>query len=440
MMAPQKRRLTYAAGLFAAAGVLGAAAAPHAGLRFVDFLFFAERAERMPTDWARVEPLYPGGYPALLSALHGLTGDVLLGGKLLSVVAGLLAVSALGVLGGPGLALWGLGQAALLQWSATEGTDLPAAACGLAALAAAHRRQPALAGALAGAGCLLRYTGVLALPAVLLTLPGGRLRAGGAFLLSTAPHWLLALLTGQSPWPDQSYNLAIAAGHPTALWSMDTLLRWPSGVQGAVRAVDPIALVGLVGLLWPGRRAVRRLRWGLGLWAGLHLSAFGLAFSNPRLVLPATLALLAGAVGLPRPLVGLAGIGLAGIGLLVVHLGPARALDDAERELQRVVPAVASLEGPFLTTDPWVYQRRPDGWLRAGVPIRALRGDPRAMDPNIVVQEARRLGLGGLVVDKGRVLRSYPGLASLLGKTDHPGLERVYDKRGWVVYRLKPAG
>lgn len=380
MMAPQKRRLTYAAGLFAAAGVLGAAAAPHAGLRFVDFLFFAERAERMPVDWARVEPLYPGGYPALLSALHGLTGDVLLGGKLLSVVAGLLAVSALGVLGGPGLALWGLGQAALLQWSATEGTDLPAAACGLAALAAAHRRQPALAGALAGAGCLLRYTGVLALPAVLLTLPGGRLRAGGAFLLSTAPHWLLALLTGQSPWPDQSYNLAIAAGHPTALWSMDTLLRWPSGLQGAVRAVDPIALVGL------------------------------------------------------------AGIGLAGIGLLVVHLGPARALDDAERELQRVVPAVASLEGPFLTTDPWVYQRRPDGWLRAGVPIRALRGDPRAMDPNIVVQEARRLGLGGLVVDKGRVLRSYPGLASLLGKTDHPGLERVYDKRGWVVYRLKPAG
>jgi hypothetical protein len=101
----------------------------------------------------------------------------------------------------------------------------------------------------------------------------------------------MALFLGRSPLPDQSFNLAIAAGGPTALLSLETLRRWPVGLYGALWMAlsNPLALAGGVALLGGalvGKRGAPPLL-ALGL---AHAGLIGLAFANARLVLPTALA------------------------------------------------------------------------------------------------------------------------------------------------------
>ncbi|MBK7761529.1 MAG: hypothetical protein IPI35_35040 [Deltaproteobacteria bacterium] len=113
---------------------------------------------------------------------------------------------------GVGAALWALATPMVLEFGAVEGTDMPAAALSLAALATAARR-PALSGAFLGAAILCRYTALAAAPVALWLTPArGRLLL--TLTLTLAPHWGVALWQGRSPLPDQSMNMAIGAGGP----------------------------------------------------------------------------------------------------------------------------------------------------------------------------------------------------------------------------------
>ncbi len=405
-------------------------------LAHVDFLSFAGRARRLRDGVDLLHPLYPVGYPATLSALQVVTGDVLWAGKLLAVMAGALAVAATARLLGPLPAVWLAAQGALLQWGSTEGTDMPAAALSLAAVAAASERRAAAAGVLAGAACLCRYTGVAVVP-VVLALAGRPHVVLAAMVATTAPHWATALALGRSPLPDQTENLSIAAGHATSLLSRDTLVRWPGGFGRAVGTAlrQPATAVGAIGLLVGVARRDRRARGLLGL-ALLHLALVGLAFAKPRLVLPATLALAAGAAFLvparwPRARWLLAPGALAvGVGALVA-LWPTSSVDD-RRAAQAA--ALASRPGPFLTTDPWVCVRHA-GWLLGGLPLHEA-GQARALTPASVTRFAQDRGVVSLVVDRSRARRTYPGLEPLVEAEEAAGLTLVEQGAGWRVWAV----
>jgi hypothetical protein len=412
-------------------------------LALVDFISFAGRARRLRDGIDLVHPLYPVGYPAALSALTALVGDVLWAGKVLAVAAGALAIAATARMLGPLPALWLLAQGALLQWGRTEGTDMPAAALSLASLAAATERRPGWAGALAGAACLCRYTGLAVVPVALL-LAGRPHIFLGAFVATTAPHWATALFTGASVLPDQTENLSIAAGHGTSLLSAETLQRWPRGIMHAtmLAARQPATWIGAAGLLFGAGRRDRRAFALLGL-ATTHLALVGLAFAKPRLVLPATLALAAGAAFLvprSRPRFGwllpAAGAPVA-IGA-VLALWPTTSID-ARRAEQGA--ALAAAEGPFYTSDPWVAVRA-GGWLHGGRPLHAA-GQAAALTPASVAAAARDQGVTRVMVDRSRVRRTYAGLTPLMDEDNLPGLrlvDRGTDWRLWAVEGVVPAG
>jgi hypothetical protein len=415
--------------------VLAMLAQPH--LSHVDFVSFAGRAQRLRVGQDLVHPLYPIGYPALLSAFQAVTGDVLLAGKVLAALSGASAIAAVGALLGPLPALWVLGQGALLQWGSTEGTDMPAAALALAALAAANGRRPVLAGALVGASCMFRYTGIAALPVVLL-LAGQPHKVLLALAAGTAPHWVLVLATGAPLLPNQAENLAIAAGRPTDLLSLDTVRRWPSGFLRAAWTTvwHPPTWVGAIGLAVGMIRRDRRA-WGLAGFALAHIALIGLAFANPRLCLPATLCVAAGAAFLipnkwPRA------AWLLPLGALPVAIGAAGALTtqtDAEIRRSDIAAAMSAHPGPFLTSDPWVTVRAA-GWLHGGIPMREV-GESRAVTPSLVVRHGKKSGVGTVVVDNTRVRASYPGLAPLLTDEQADGLTLAGEGHGWRIWQVK---
>ena len=132
--------------------VLGGLAAAHPTLRFVDFLSFSNRARRLAQGQDWVNGLYPVGYPALLLGSRLALGDVLVAGKLLSVLAGVIAAWSASRLTHPAAVMVMAATGVFLTWGSSEGTDMMAAALALAALARAD--SPVLAGALAGAACL----------------------------------------------------------------------------------------------------------------------------------------------------------------------------------------------------------------------------------------------------------------------------------------------
>lgn len=414
--------------------VLGARVRP--GLAFVDFLAFQLRAHGLLFGDPRwVDPQYPVGYPLAVAALQPLVGDALVVGKALAVAAGALAVLAAERLR-PGAGLWMLALPATLAWGSTEGTDMAAAGLGFAALAAAHTRRPGWAGLLAAAACLSRYTALAVVPVAWWLSAGGRARFLLAFVAGAAPHWAVALATGASVMPDQSYNLAIAAGRPTRLVSVETLQRWPFGVAQAVGMLlrpgvgRVLALGGVLGLVLGARRD-RAARATLA-WGALHLGLIALAFSNERLLLPTVLCLgLGWAWLLPRRVGQLAGA--AGIAWAVAH-GPAQ--DPRLDHIREIIDATADLEGPFICTDPWFYTRK-GGWLKQPVPPRAAGGD-RQLGLDQLVRFAQERRFRHIIVDAARVKRTYPRLEPLLRTGPVDGLEHVTRVGSWRVWAVEP--
>lgn len=427
-----------------AAALLAWIAAAHPSLRMVDFIGFATRARHLLGGHDLVNPLYPVGYPGLLLLLQGLTGDVLIAGKLLSVLAGAGAVWAVSRWLSPWAGLWLLSSAVLLQWGTTEGTDMAAASLTLGGLLAA-RQRPGLAGALLGAACLARYTAIAALPVALL-FARRRGTLVGWFALCTAPHWATALLTGAAVLPDQSGNFAIG-GQRAPLLSLHTLQRIPHGLGRAVLAVidgrgegagapprlaemDPVMLLGGVGLLV----GLVRRDWRAGallLLTLLHLAGVGMVFVNPRLVLPASLCLLLGVAWV------VPGRLLAAAALVVglVNLPAAKTPSIVASSLQQITAQCDALEGPVLTSSPWFHQRK-DGWIEPGVLLRRL-GDARRLDPATVHSRALSWEVSYLALDIGRVRASYPGLSLLARGVSVDGFVEVAKSPGWRVYRLE---
>ena len=397
-----------------AAVVLGVLSALDPHLRFVDFLQFSERAEGLRVGAGLSHPLYPVGYPALLSLIQAVTGDVLVAGRVISLAAGAGAVWATTRLVGPWVALWLLFQVQTLLWGAAEGTDLAAAALALGAIAAAHEKRPWLAGALAGAACMARYTGVAVVP-VVVVVAGWRALASWALVV--APQAALALASG-GPLPDQGSNMAIGHGPGSG---------WFEGLRRALPHVlgEWPAWVGLGGLVVGSARRDRRA-WMLLAYAVLHVGGLALAFANPRLALPATSALALGLFWLvPRRWALLPVVGLAAWTL-------PRALE-VPPDAARVRPLVEAAEpGKYLSSDPW-FHTVDDGWLRPGTPIWIV-GEPHSLSAERVRAFALETGHTHVALDAGRAGRS-PGLRALMSEGAE-GYVEVARATGQVLYRL----
>ena len=446
-----------AVAVLVASGILGALSAAHPGLRLVDFLGFSARGHRLLAGTDLVHPLYPVGYPLVLGLLQSITHDPLLAGRLLSISAGALAVGAVTRWLGPAAGLWMLVQPSLLTFGSTEGTDLPAFALGFTALALRTGRRPALAGVSLGLAVLCRYTALALVPVILWPASGtlGRRRAAAttlaAMALTTLPHWGLALATGEPLLPDQSSNLAIGANAVVHGPGFDTLLRLPSGLRSAMPFVfsGPGVGLGAAAVLatgvWSWRRGDRPtvdVAAALLVWGGLHTTLVAMAFANTRLVLPTRLALAAGlGVALrTRPRV------LAALAILygLWTLPPAGRTSPGEQNLAAIVAELESLDGTlrtghFLTSDPWVH-RRSGARLDTGTPLREAGGDPRALDADRIAAFARSRGDALLVLDVGRVQRTYPGLAPLLDQPNAAhaaGLRLVGRTPGYRVFAVQ---
>lgn len=412
-----------------AAGTLGALSALHPHLGFVDFVFFADRAREITHGNELIDGLYPVGYPALLALGHAALGDVLVSGRVLSVLGGVIAVAAVGRMLGPAAGLWLLAQAALLQWGRTEGTDVLAAGLSLACVAAVHEKRPATAGLLAAGAFLVRYTGLALVPLLLFT--GDRravARALVAFVAATAPHWAVAAALGEPMLPQQEHNVAIGAGGVAHVGWIETILRWPwSALHGAGLAVATgLAAVGLAGALAGGWRQDRRAGLLLG-FAALHVAGLGLAFANPRLVLPAALALMAGVAWLVRPRWLAAAAAVVGVYGIVTVARP-----DPEAEALADVVAAAPAEEAILSTSPLFHQRQ-DGWIRPSVSVLELGQD---LDPTGLRERALRAGYRHVAVDDG-VIRRFPTLKPLR-RDPPPGYTLVAQADGWRLLRIDP--
>jgi hypothetical protein len=412
-----------------AAATLGGLSALHPHLGFVDFVFFADRAREITHGNELIDGLYPVGYPALLALGHAALGDVLAAGRVLSVLGGVIAVAAVGRMLGPAAGFWLLAQAALLQWGRTEGTDVLAAGLSLACVAMVHEKRPVAAGLLAGSVFLVRYTGLALVPLLLFT--GDRravARALVVFVAATAPHWAVAVALGEPILPQQEHNVAIGAGGAEHVGWIGTMLRWPwSTLHGAGLAVATgLAAIGLAGALAGGWRQDRRAGLLLG-FAALHVAGLGLAFANPRLVLPAALALMAGVAWLlpPRWLAGAAAVvGAYGV-VTVVRPDP-----EAEA-LARIVEA-APADEPVLSTSPLFHQRK-DGWIRPSVSVLELGED---LDAQVLRERALQAGYRHIVVDDG-VIRRFPTLKPLR-REPPPGYTLVAEADGWRLLGIDP--
>jgi len=441
-------------------------ATKHPGLRMVDFISFSARAQRLPDglDWAN--PLYPVGYPAMLSMLQPMVGDVLWVGKGLSVLAGGLLIWAMMRWLGPWVGAWLAVQPLFVEWATTEGTDVAAVSLCLAGLACvfpAHREQPhfrgrwALAGALIGGACMVRYTSVVC---VLVALVGvfrcGRTAAKWfvpIFVLVTAPHWAVSLFFGEPLLPDQSINFAIGAGHPVDFWSFETITRWPEGfgrALGLTLQTWPTRL-GCLGLVL-GMGMKDRRAWALSVFSLLHLALLGLAFVNPRLALPALLTKSLGVFWFgvlahrwsadrskwTKRTVILLQIGCVGAmalwGFAWNPLPPHKA-SPAEEVLTDFVQETEGFSGRALSTSPHFY-RKQGGWVQPVQLMRAIAPQPHQLTPERLWAEARAKDFSWVVVDVGRVRRTYPGLAPLLERDLPSGFSLLTKEAGWRALQI----
>jgi hypothetical protein len=441
--------------------LLGGLAHQHPELRQVDFLSFSGRSRRLleGQDW--IHPLYPSGYPMLLwvGRLPGL--DLLMIGKLISVIAGVGAVVLSSRWLHPICGLWLLAHGALLHWGSSEGTDALAATLSIAAVLSAEQGRSRTAGISLGLACMVRYTALGALPVVLCMLwmrapPEHRIAQLGRLtriaLLFTLPHWIAALLAWRSPIPDQAFNLAISAGHPTEFWSMDTLYRWPSGIRIALERslTDWTTRIGLAGLVlaWFKRDA---RAWALTGLAVIHVVLIGLAFGSDRLLLPASMAFSLGVFGVlptrhqvrPRAFT-LACIGLGALVLIRQEVSQLSHQSPEALQRQEAVRIVQDLPGPVLSSTPWIYQVR-SGWLEQSIPLRQAAFDPEtgravgdhAIRPAQLHAFAQQRQISTIALDINRTGASYRSLLPLLRSEPPQGFRRVDEAPGWVFLQVE---
>ncbi len=439
-----------------ALALLADQAVAHPELRLPDFVPFATRARRLleGEDW--LSPRYPVGYPLALALSKLATGTVWVGGRSLAVLSGGLAVLVAARWLGPVAGLWLLASPALLEFGATAGTDMPAVALALAALAVARpgREQAGaafVAGLLAGAAAMCRYPAALVVPVVLLALLPRAPERGKALALAlvgvalaTLPHWGAALAGAGPLLPDPTENAAIGAGAVP----QGALARLGGGVRraaGLALSTWParIGAVGLLaGLLRRDGRAVALLSLG-----GLHLGLLGFFFANDRLVLPATVVATLGVAFLMprrargfRVLAPVAGM-LSGAILLWRAVPAARQVGPAELARAEIVDAARPLPGRFASSSPWFYLPRADGWIEAPVLLKAAvpaGASPGGMQPDALLGWARGSGIRYVVLDVGRVQRTYPALKPMLSAPP-AGTALVARSQGWRLFDLDPS-
>ncbi|MBM4393556.1 MAG: hypothetical protein FJ090_20725 [Deltaproteobacteria bacterium] len=382
--------------LLVAVGLLGWLASRHPGVRFVDFISFGGRASGLATGQPVVDGLYPHGYPALLAAGQLLTGDLLIFGKALSVLAGAVLVVAVATRLGLVAGAYLLAQVPLLLWGSTEGSDMLAAALALAGLLS---RSSPVAGACVGLALATRWTAAAwVLPALWLAESRPRFLAGLA--LGFAPHLVLSAVLGGGWLPDQGLNVAIAGGG-------SLLARLPGGLRLAASALgaDPFAVVGGIALVLALRQPLGR---ALALGALLHAVGLAAVFANPRLALPATLALILGPPVLlaswkhGRATTALLALAAAGLATFT-----SRQADDEADRAARVAALVTAVEGELCSNTPWAYARR-DGWVLPARQLSSL-GPPHLLLPAGVAEHCP-----SVLFDAARG-RGFPGLRPMLG-------------------------
>ncbi len=417
--------------LAAAAGI--AAAVAPAPLRFADFPLFADRAHRLALGdtSALADSLYPVGYPIVLAAAHAVVGDGLLAGRLIAALAA--AVLLVGVGWRSPLAAAAIaGTSAFAAWGPVEGTDVVAASLGALALWVA-RSRPGLAGACAGAALLCRFPAVAVIPWLLWCAgPGWRTAARGP-IIAVALHFGAATLAGGGWLPDQRHNLEIGG-------SLSSLpLRWPVATLHAagLTITDPVVAAALFAAVAGWRRDGDRRGRALIGYAATHCGLLGIAFANPRLVLPAAVAVAAaGGRSLDRWLpaerwrYGSPILALAAVGLLVARLA---ASGPTERESARDVLLARVAPVPVATTSPDVWVRV-DGWP---LPCRSIR-DAGSDDPAAVLAWLDAAGFTQVVLEDDRVRHQWRGLRPWL-REPPPGWAVVAAGGGWRLLAKKPA-
>ncbi len=430
---PASPRVAAALALVVAVGL--AALAVHApGVQFVDFIRFSERARELWSGQHLVDRLYPVGYPALLALVAPVVGNAVTAGKAISVIAGSGLAFVVARRFGIGAGAWVLVSHAALLAGSTEGTDMTALALALGALVVAER--PVLAAVFIAGAVLTRYTALVAVPVVIALSPRRRLTLG-LLLALTAPHWLTALVTHQSMIPDQSENIAIAAGAPVPLFSIETLRRWPGGFGLALEAGlhEPVTWVGLLGYgfaLVRGRKS-RRAAAPFVVYGVLHAAALGLAFSNERLALPITVCAALGVAWLvPGPWIA----GLAAVVAIVNGRLPGENVVEAGRARAVAILMTGEAAGPVICTSPWFY-RWEGPWVVGGIGLSGLGGG-REVTPESLKAEMASTGADLVALEVLRTRRQMPALEPLMSGNPPKGWTLVGKPQGWRVWRADP--
>lgn len=321
-------------------GILGLAYAYMAHERATlinsDFFSFARRMDRLGTaPWQEtwVDGLYPVGYPYLVKFVAGFTGGYASAARLISVFSGWIGLVALWVLayrlGGSILAAGTVLLTDLNHWYLTfatsEGTDMPATALLLVALAVAstpslQRRHLLALGAILGVAYLVRYTALLALPALALVWAiedGFRWKPLRqklvwvvlAFAVVSSPQWIASwIMRGTPLYNTQHLNIWYAIEGEGKWWRILTVGPTMPNLGAVIGKVGfgaflknfllnayRLVVINMFGypayLLWlVGAGMVLGLRQKAGMLILAMSLVFGgaisLAFLSPRVLLP----------------------------------------------------------------------------------------------------------------------------------------------------------
>ena len=387
-------------------------------LRFVDFISFSERAQRIlkGDDW--YHGLYPVGYPVVLGGTKFITGNVLFGGKILSVIGALILLRCVLFWKDSAGALAVVSCASFWLWGQIEGTDMLAAGLTIGAILLA-KDKPFYACGLWCAAFLTRYTAIAGLPFVIWLSPS-RLRTLLLIALGTSPHWATALWLGKMPLINQTENFARS---PENLFIRST---WgPIRGLASLVAADPFLVVGSCGWIYGIKDSAGKR---LLLFGFIHLLMISMVFTQPRLLLPVSLVL------------GMGWVWLIPVRRFVWCLPVLCCLFGIYRSGQ-VSPEIkamnqASLKSPvndrFLSLSPWFFYFD-KGWVNGGLPLREV-SRPEGLTGDQIERYAKQNSFHFLVIHSSRIRGPYRNIASVL---EHPSLTLSYEYGAWRVYQIQ---